>query len=285
MASDSHEVSPELLAQVQQLELKLLDEFVRVCDKNDIPYTLAYGTALGAVRHKGFIPWDDDVDVFVFAQDLDRLRAAMERDLAEGFFYQCEETEPDFHMTTLRLRLDGTTAIDMDNVDHDVHQGLFIDIYPLYEVSRNPILRLRQQAWAMVNCLLTIHRIPYNHGTLGKVAAKVGFLVFDHPGVKEHARAVMRSCLGKNTGLIANLNSAWISIKKIYKTEWMLPGKGSFEGREVSIPRDSDGFLSERYGDYMALPPEENRKAYHDFVLFDPDTDYRVYKGKYYLVR
>jgi len=229
VANSKQEVSAELLSRVQQLELKLFDEFARVCDANGIPYTLAYGTALGAIRHKGFIPWDDDIDVFVFAEDLDRLRAAMEKDLAPGFFYQCEETEPDFHMTTLRLRLDGTTAIDMDNVANDVHQGLFIDIYPLYEVSQNDFLRLRQQLWAMVNCLLTIKRMPYNHGRLGRLAAKLGFFVFDRPGMKEHARRVMRSCQGKGTGLVANLNSGWISIKKVYRTEWMRPGKALFE--------------------------------------------------------
>ncbi|MBQ6395492.1 MAG: LicD family protein, partial [Atopobiaceae bacterium] len=204
---------------------------------------------------------------------------------APGFFYQCEQTEPDFHMTTLRLRLDGTTAIDMDNVANDVHQGLFIDIYPLYEVSQNDFLRLRQQCWAMVNCLLTIKRMPYNHGRLGRLAAKLGFFIFDRPGMKEHARRVMRSCQGKGTGLVANLNSGWISIKKVYRTEWMRPGKAVFEGRTVSVPADSDAFLTERYGDYMTLPPVENRKAYHDFVLLDLDTDYREYRGVEYLVR
>lgn len=273
------------LKRMQELQLQLFDEFRRICDLHGIQYYLAFGTCLGAVRHKGFIPWDDDIDVFVFSRDMERLRQAMAADLSEGFFYQCEQTEPDFHMTITRLRLDGTTMIDMDSIDHDIHQGVFIDIYPVHELSHSALGRKRQQAWAMVNCLLTIHRIPRNHGLKGKVAAAIGFALLDHKGVKEHARKVMCAHAGEKTGYVTSLSSGWIDIGEVYSQESFVPMMAEFEGRMVPIPSGYDELLTLHYGDYMTLPPEDKRHGYHTTVLFEPDTPYQQYRGTKYYVK
>ena len=128
---DMYEIEEYDLQAMQSREVQLLDEFARVCRKRGIPFFLAYGTCLGAIRHKGFIPWDDDIDVFVFARDLTRLQEAMLSDLNKGYFYQTNETDHNFNMTITRLRLDGTTALNVENADRDMHQGVYIDIYPL----------------------------------------------------------------------------------------------------------------------------------------------------------
>lgn len=276
-------VEPFDVRKLQLVELELLNEFKRVCEKNSIPFFLAYGTCLGAVRHKGFIPWDDDVDVFVFARDLIRLREAMGSDLASGYFYQCKETDPALNMTITRLRKDGTTMLNYENVDREIHQGVCIDIYPLYEMSSNPIGKLRQKCWSMVDCLLTVHRMPLNHGMLGRLAATVGLALLDHKWVARHARRVMSAYTGAVCDTLCCLSCGWSTINVDYPAEDFRISYMEFEGSAMPVPQGYDRYLTITFGNYMKLPPIDQRKGDHTVYFVDLETDYKAYRGKKYL--
>lgn len=279
-----HEIEPFDVREAQRVELELLDEFARVCRKNNIAFFLAYGTCLGAVRHKGFIPWDDDVDVFVFGRDLPRLQAAMARDLGEGFFYQCKDTDPEFNMTITRLRKDGTTMLNFENADRDIHQGICMDIYPLYEMSSSAVGRYRQKLWTMVDCLLTVHRMPLNHGAMGRMAARAGLAVLDHEFVAKRARRVIRSHVGEPSNRLCCLSCGWSTLDVDYPAEDFGVTLLEFEGRMMPVPSGYDRYLTITFGDYMTLPPEDQRKGDHTVYFVDANTDYREYRGKKYLI-
>lgn len=270
------------LEKIKECELTLLDEFARVCRNNNIHFTLACGTCLGAVRHKGFIPWDDDIDVFVWARDLPRLEQVMQKDIADNFFYQTKESDPDYHMVHPRLRLNGTTALEALNLDYDIHQGVWIDIYPLYEVSPHSLGRVWQKCWALIHSLLAIHRIPTNHGKGGVLAAKLGFVLFDHEWAHNYAKRVISKYNGKNTDIVCSFNSIWTIIKREYPAALFEPIDAQFEGRAMPIPKGYNQYLTIRYGDYMTLPPEAKRHGMHTIIFFDPAHSYLDYKGTKY---
>ena len=101
----------EEIRPLQEKQLQILKEFKRVCDKNNLDYFLAFGTLLGAVRHEGYIPWDDDVDVCMNYSDYVALDKACNRDLKEGFFLQSDKLDPNSHMTYKKLRLNNSEML------------------------------------------------------------------------------------------------------------------------------------------------------------------------------
>ena len=114
------------LRRLQLMQLKILKEFVRVCQKHGFRFYIMNGTCLGAIRHGGFIPWDDDIDVGMYAEDYDRfIRCGA--DFGEEFFLQTIETDPGFKTMIARIRLNGTTILEKDFIDADIHHGVFID--------------------------------------------------------------------------------------------------------------------------------------------------------------
>ena len=116
---------------LKKYELEVLDKFVSICEKNNIKYFLAYGTLLGAVRHKGFIPWDDDIDVYLKPEDYYKFKEVMKNNPEDGYFYQSLETEKYYSMTFSKLRMDNTCVIEKKLKREKIHNGIYIDIFPL----------------------------------------------------------------------------------------------------------------------------------------------------------
>lgn len=128
----------EDLRRVQLIQMELLIEFDRICRKYNLKYNINFGTLIGAMRHKGFIPWDDDIDVTMYYKDCDRLYEIMEKELDHSkFFYRCSETEPYHHIIFNHLEHKGTkfTKPGRDKLEHTI--GIFIDIFPMYPAAPN----------------------------------------------------------------------------------------------------------------------------------------------------
>lgn len=121
----------EQLLPLWQVQLELLQKFIEVCQRYNLRYWVCGGTLLGAVRHKGFIPWDDDVDVSMMREDYDRLQAVAAEAFQPPFFYQTAYTDKDYYRSHAQLRMDGTAAIRPSDCFQPYHQGIFIDVFPL----------------------------------------------------------------------------------------------------------------------------------------------------------
>ncbi|MBR2526895.1 MAG: LicD family protein [Blautia sp.] len=275
------------LKMLQTKELTLLKELRRVCNKNDIPFFLAYGTLLGAVRHQGFIPWDDDIDVAMSYPDYVRFREVCRTQLGPDFFLQTEESDPEAGLSFYKLRLNHTTLIIDSLADRDIHHGISIDIYPLYHVPDNPLLRWLQLAASALYMLFAAGRAPSSHGKKLFLAGRLLLGLFRgrfRAAVKKGCHNTMAAFEQSPTKYRALLFGNLEVCRKRYPSEiFSQTCQLLFEGEKYPAPIGYDRFLRLRYGNYMSPPPASQRteKLSH-IVKFDPDQSYLKYKGILY---
>ena len=135
---------------ILELQDKLLQIAIyidKLCEENDIEYCLMGGSCLGALRHNGFIPWDDDLDVFMKPREYEKFRAAFNAHGNKDEYYLQELSENNGKIASAKLRLNNTTYIEEATKDYKMHQGIFVDIFLLHNCPSNKILQLRQCAW------------------------------------------------------------------------------------------------------------------------------------------
>lgn len=135
------------MKQVWFAELQLLEKFIDVCNKHGLSYQLVGGSLLGAIRHKGFIPWDDDIDVGMLRPDYDRFVQLAKNELEAPFFLQTPLTDPGRNIDYVQIRNSATTAIDLRYVDdhNTFNQGIFIDIFPIDGVGSDEVLQKQEK--------------------------------------------------------------------------------------------------------------------------------------------
>ena len=122
--------------ELKQHELIVLDEIDRICKKYNIKYYLAYGTALGAIRHKGFIPWDDDIDLHMLSSDIEKFKIACQKELSKYYYYQDKLTDKYYYNFWPKIGLENTTWMPKDRVV-DCKYGICVDIFPMFPVKDN----------------------------------------------------------------------------------------------------------------------------------------------------
>ena len=128
--------------QVQLCELETLKDVAELCDRHQLKYWLAYGTLLGAVRHQGFIPWDDDVDIYMKVKDLRKFVSIAQKELGDKYFIQCPKTERLSRWIFCKVRRNGTLFLQKEEVmNAGFHQGIFIDIFPLVSAPDSTVLQ------------------------------------------------------------------------------------------------------------------------------------------------
>lgn len=256
------------LRQLQLSELEILDEFVRVCEKHGLRYYLAGGTLLGAVRHRGFIPWDDDIDVAMPREDYNRFAEISAQELAPQYFYQCPETDPYYFLTYAKIRRNGTEVYEERFKDARFHKGVFIDIFPLdFCPKPGPVCHLLFNVLAVMNYRGQVDSgepyVPYE-----EISGKVGYAVLRMFSPKRLTQ-VRKRLLHLSRGLssrkyIACYTGAYGYRKEVFPADWFQAGeKLLFEQQEYAVPLKFERFLSQVYGSgYMTLPPEGKRKQH-----------------------
>lgn len=158
-------MSEETLLRLKQIELEILKVFHEYCAKHSLQYYLIGGALLGAVRHRGFVPWDDDIDVGMLREDYERLKKIWDRDPIDGYFLQYNETDPAFARGIIKLRLNNTKVIEFSSRNVKMHNGIYIDIFPIDYIDRNNGIALYMRGW-IIKKLLTLRAIKsgYDNG-------------------------------------------------------------------------------------------------------------------------
>lgn len=277
--------SPEYdLRRLQLEQLSVLDEFTRVCRKHNLTFYLAYGSCLGAVRHHGFIPWDDDIDILMPVCDYDAL-SNLADEFGEGFFLQNSVTDPYFRSAISRLRKRGTACVEEQDLDQKCHQGIFIDIYPQYQYPDGFLHRLRMIYSSLAYRLLLLNRPPANHGRLAEYIGQAALRVLSIGRDKRMERCYSYLRSAKHSRFVADLYGMDLTMTRVikYPTEWFQePQWVEFEGRMMPVPTNAKAFLMERYGDdCLKLPPPDRQHSYHcyAFVSFDGEYKPSVYQS------
>ena len=267
------------------IELGCLSELQRICKKHNISYYASGGTLLGAVRHKGFIPWDDDIDVVMFADDYYRFCKVAPRELNEPYFFQDFNTEPGFGPSKARIRnsdTTGCTKFDFEFADGKYNCGCFIDIFPMFGVEKSFgrlfVQKLLRRFWIIPIAGYEMLTKSKRQGKLNWkmlpfiVCWKIFSLFADHKSLCRHLlHACERAKNYEEVGLLpfSGFNRKWIWQKEWYADIVNLP----FENTEISCPKDYDKILHQQFGDYSIF---QKGTAVHTMVLWDPDKDFRV---------
>ncbi len=263
------------IRKVQLAQLDILKEFKRVCDKNGIKFILAAGTMLGAVRHKGFIPWDDDVDVAMLRSEYDRFKAVCKEDLDPEFEFFDWDNDPGFGSVFGKLRIKGTHYLEESAKNTTAQDGIYIDVFPLDSVAENEEAEKKDEKkmylWKRA-MLAKKGYIPANAGLVKRVVyfGLKYIYPFSSDKVKYKIKALWNERNQKETEYLANHGGAYNYWIERMKREYVLDTIDiEFEHVLMPVPRDYDGFLKHMYGDYMELPPEEKRGNRHGIINID----------------
>lgn len=259
------ELDKENLRKVQLAELEILKEIDRICRKNDIHYTIDGGTLLGAVRHGGFIPWDDDADVAMMRPEYDKFFEACKKDLdTKRFFLQEHRTDPNYPWGYSKIRMNDTLFVRDNQAHIDMHQGIFVDVFIYDDVPDNYVLRrlhlfactcIRKCQYAVVGKYRAdsslerrwynlLDRVPKDF--LFDSIERIAKITDRHEG--ELCRHMTYPYTRSRYGLPRHCYNEFRDME--------------FEGYIFRAFKDYDAYLSALYGDYMSLPPESDRKTH-----------------------
>ncbi len=261
----------------REVLLELLKEFDQICKKHKIPYILFCGTALGAVRHSGFIPWDDDLDVSMLRKDYERFLSIAPSELHDQFYLQAEFSKH-WGMHFTKLRKNNTTFLEKYHPkDKMMHQGIYIDIFPCDNAQDNELLRKVQFYASRIVLSHTIFKRGYE--TTSKAKKMVMFLCSLLPIKPFRKIAMYRK--GENSQYVQTFLSCTSRYKKgIYKRSWFTDTvEMDFENMKFPVSAHYDELLSTLYGDYMKLPSEEERKIKEHAILIDTERNYTEYEN------
>lgn len=253
------------LRKLQMIELEMLIEVDRICKKCNIKYNIIAGTLLGAVRHGGFIPWDDDADVALLRPEYERFREACKTELDHSrFYFQDNRNTKGYRWGYGKLRRKGTLFLREHQEHMPYEQGVFIDIFPLDNIPDNYLMRwihnihcfcVRKILWSEVGkhiCNNLLIRIWYR--MLSNIPEELIFFHFDR-FIKKSNR--------KPTKMVRMLMFPSPNKELGYYRKWYEEGCiVRFEGHDFRGMKDSEEYLSFTYGNYMELPPVEKRKVH-----------------------
>lgn len=269
------ELTKEQLEGLKQKELELLRIFIRICKERKLRYYILGGTLLGAVRHRGFIPWDDDIDVGMPRRDYERFLRHGQQHLPKGFFLQTHLTDPDYPPNFAKLRNSSTTFVERSLKGRRIHHGIYIDIFPLdfYPDHGRHLFSLKS---LLLKLRITDAFAPGDMKRRTKLVRRLSRILY--PSISQAVIArehLFRSVT--NGKYIANHCGAW-GKKEIVPAHWYGEGTTlSFEGIQVNAPSEYHSWLTQVYGDYMQLPPAEKRIPHHYVEAFDLNRPFTCY--------
>ncbi len=274
--TNHNQAQEEIHAAHLQALLLLLQEFDRVCKQLGISYMLFSGTMLGAVRHGGFIPWDDDVDVVMLREDYERFLSQADTVLDQQTFFLQKEFSEHWPMFFSKLRLNHTTCLETYHPkDPLIHQGVYMDIFPCDTAFKSQLGKRIQFLASKV----VIAKSLWRRGYETKNKKKKLFMGICRMLPMAPFFKIARGGAKKSEGVHTFFGAASSYSKNIYPRAYFLQTKMmAFESGEYPVSTHYHELLKILYGDYMRLPPPEERRIKQHAVLIDLENSYETYR-------
>lgn len=268
----------ELLREVQLSMLEIAKEIRRICNDNNIDYFLDSGTLIGAARHKGFIPWDDDLDIGMLRSEYERFINIAPSQLSSKYFLQTWENDEGYSLPFAKVRKKGTVYVEAVSQATEAHKELFVDVLPYDEIPKSISLQKKKQKELFETCntlFVGCGMMPWKHHSncFKRFLASTRYIPFrinaigkSKSQLRQRCYNVMTEYNGQNTGLVYE-NWGANAGHKLVPLEYFAPyTEILFEGELFKVPANYDGVLRAQYGDYMQLPPEGQRENKHQVL-------------------
>ncbi len=273
-----------ILKEVQKNQLHILIEFDRICKKHNLTYQLFSGTLLGAIRHGGVIPWDDDIDVCMLRKDYEKFIKVCGFELDSSYFLQTHETDPEYIMQFAKIRKNNSLFVEQATSKTNIHQGIYIDVFPLDNVEPNEFIGKIQYITIYLLGRLNLTRVKM-HCLNTKSSFKKMSSLISHYLLKVIPKKTTDSIQKKLYCMFINRDTQYVNhlTNGVSKKRWgMFLRKKStfndlilveFNGHKFPAPANYHEVLTRHYGNYMELPPEDKRISHHRVIKIDVDID------------
>jgi lipopolysaccharide cholinephosphotransferase len=261
------------MEQLRLAQLKIAKEIKRICEKNNINYFLDAGSMLGAVRHKGFIPWDDDMDIGMLDEEYKKFLEIAPKELGEEFFLDNYYLNKEYGLVFSKVRLKNTKYVEKLGATDSSHQEIFVDVFPYFYRPENKIERKIQSSKLRILAQIFMAQSGFHVWRGNKGISKAKFIpiimlskITKKDNIYRKIEKLYNQCdksdiVGVHDGICYNY---WHYDKKYLENFIDM----NFENEYFKIPKEYDKILKTVYGDYMTLPPIEERKT-HEIIELD----------------
>ena len=268
--------------ELQKAELEILKIFVEICEKCNLRYYLVCGSALGAVKYSGFIPWDDDIDVGLPRADYEKFIKCAETLLPQHIFLQNFRTDPEFPHIFSKLRNSNTTYIEKGMSHLNIHHGVYIDVFPL---DGYPVEPKQQRMFEQKRKLLSWKQYCSLHDK-SKIKIQLRNTFFRMLGYHKRTSKTLAqmeelytSCDMEKSKFWCNFGNYQGRLEYAPKEQYGNGVQVEFEGIKVYIPQNYDAYLTQKFGDWRADLPKELQYGHHFPAVCDLTKPYTYYIG------
>lgn len=266
----------DYLPKLHSCQLIIAREIKRICEKHNIKYFIIAGTLLGAVRHGGFIPWDDDMDIGMLREDYEKFLKVAKTDLGADFFLQTPETDKNYGLPFAKILLNGTVLVEA-TAGSNAKKGIFIDIFPFDVAPQNEADRENHNKQTYFYKRLLLAKLNYNVCAKNDYvkravyfALKILSAFYSHDKLVAKLEGEITRYNNQQSEDIVNIGGAYGYKKETIKADWVRDTvEIPFEDMTISAPVDYIKYLETFYGDYMTPPPEDKRYNRHSVTELD----------------
>lgn len=271
----------EQLKKVQEIQLNIALEVKRICNKHEIKYSLIAGTLLGAIRHKGFIPWDDDMDIGMLRSEYEKFIEVAKKELSNDYFLQTWETDLGFGMPFAKIRKNGTKYVEKNSIKTDQHEGIFIDIFPFDAVPNSRLRKKTHELKTYILKRLLLIKLGYQLWDSDENFKKNIYRIISvviQPISLEYIKEKLKNEMVKYNNYsmeeVVTIGGSYGYRKETIFKKWLENLQTiEFEKCDFLAPVENVNYLEKFYGDYKELPPEEKRYNRHGIIDIDFGED------------
>ncbi len=285
-SSNTKFYTEEELRKVQQAELSIFKDFKNICEENSLTYFGLAGTGIGALRHGGFIPWDDDIDVGLLRKDYDKLIEIVKRDYSDKYTVVNGDEFSGYPLMTTRICLNNSKFIEHSLKNIKCPLGIFLDVYAFDCAAADEKERKKQasRAW-LYSKLLILKHIPFPvlpfygvkrtlaHCVTACAWAFLNVFCISHKWLYNKCKSISCKYNDTDTGFYGYFCDTAMFSNFFEKSDLFPVRKEKFEDTDMCFPCNLEKSLTNMFGDYMQLPPPEKRKNHYPFVLEFPNKE------------